>query len=81
MPILKDLEQEEKYEMRRKNLDREFKWTQGQIEKLRALNSGLLKKQEELISQMKKVSDLLTRLESEGFDFLHGFKVIGAIEF
>lgn len=81
MPILKDLEQEEKYEMRRKNLDREFKWTQGQIEKLRTLNSGLLKKQEELISQMKKVSDLLTRLESEGFDFLHGFKVIGVIEF
>ena len=44
MPILKDLEQEEKYEMRLKNLEMEFKWTQGQIEKLRALNSGLLKK-------------------------------------
>lgn len=30
---------------------------------------------------MKKVADVFTRLESEGFDFLHGFKVVGDIEF
>ena len=45
------------------------------------LNEVLLKKQEELVSQMKKVADVFTRLESEGFDFLHGFKVVGDIEF
>ena len=74
-------QEKQKYAERREALDKDFDWTQKQLEKIRALNEVLLKKQEELVSQMNKVADLFTRLERDGFDFLHGFKVVGNIEF
>ena len=45
-------QEKQKYAERREALDKDFDWTQKQLEKIRALNEVLLKKQEELVSQM-----------------------------
>ena len=81
MTAFDKFDQEKKYAERREALDNDFEWTQERLKKLCVLNEVLFKKQEELVSQMKKVADLFTRLERDGFDFLHGFKVVGNIEF
>lgn len=73
--------EQQRYEKRKERLDRKFKWTEERLAKLRALNDSLLELQEEIISRTKRLNDEFSRLERTGFDFIHGYKIIGSYEF
>ena len=77
-----ELTKRERYYLnRKKRLDEKFVWTQEKIQNLRELNDSLSLMQERIVEGVKKVSAVFSRLEADGMDFLHGFKVVGRFDF
>lgn len=76
-----DYEEEWKYYSRKKRLDKGFAWTSEAVQKLRNLNEGLSKIQDTLVEKMREAYEIFSRLEKEGMEFLHGFKVVGWYDF
>lgn len=70
-----------KYIKRKERLDKDFVWTNEDLQKLGNLNADLLKMQDALVDEIKSTYDLFSKLEKNGMSFLHGFKVIGNIFF
>lgn len=70
-----------KYLKRKERLNENFKWTKEDVRKVLELNGGLLDLQNALESKMKSAYEIFSGLEKSGLSFLHGFKVVGAIDF
>lgn len=70
-----------KYFKRKERLDKDFEWSKEDVQKLRALNSGLLNMQKTLSEKVKSAYEVFSKWEKDGMVFLHGFKVIGTISF
>ena len=70
-----------KYIKRKERLDKDFVWTNEDLQKLGDLNADLLKMQDALVDEIKSTYDLFSKLEKNGMSFLHGYKVIGNIFF
>ena len=70
-----------KYIKRKERLDKTFEWKNEDIQKIRELNSDIVKLQDILIEEIKSTYKLFVKLEKNGMSFLHGFKVIGKFEF
>ena len=66
---------------RKENLNKAFVWTDEAIQKLIDLNEDFEKLQIKLEKQMRSAYELFTNLEKSGMHFLHGFMVIGQIDF
>ena len=66
---------------RKEHLNKAFVWTDEAIQKLIDLNEDFGKLQIKLEQQMRSAYELFTNLEKSGMNFLHGFKVIGQIDF
>ena len=70
-----------KYINRKVHLDQSFEWKNEAIQKIKDLNSDILKLQDILIEEIKSAYELFSKIEKNGMSFLHGFKVIGKIVF
>ena len=70
-----------KYSRRKERLNMKFVWTKEAVQNFLTLNSELEKLQVKLEQQMRSVYELFTKLEKSGMAFLHGFKVLGQIDF
>ena len=66
---------------RKEHLNKAFVWTNEAIQKLIDLNEDFERLQIKLEQQMRSAYELFTNLEKSGMNFLHGFKVIGQIDF
>ena len=70
-----------KYILRKERLDNTFEWKNEDIQKLQDLNSDIIKLQDILIEEIKSAYELFSKIEKNGMSFLHGFKVIGHVDF
>ena len=70
-----------KYINRKVHLDQSFEWKNEAIQKIKDLNSDIIKLQDILIEEIKSAYELFSKIEKNGMSFLHGFKVIGKIVF
>lgn len=70
-----------KYIKRKDRLDNTFEWKNEAIQKIKDLNSDILKLQDILIEEIKSAYELFSKIEKNGMSFLHGFKVIGHVAF
>ena len=70
-----------KYINRKVHLDQSFEWKKEAIQKLQDLNSDIIKLQDIVIEEIKSAYELFSELEKNGMSFLHGFKVIGHVDF
>lgn len=70
-----------KYIKRKERLDNTFEWKNEAIQKIKDLNSDILKLQDILIEEIKSAYELFSKIEKNGMSFLHGFKVIGHFAF
>lgn len=70
-----------KYIKRKVRLNNTFEWKNEAIQKLQDLNSDIIKLQDILIEEIKSAYGLFSELEKNGMSFLHGFKVIGHVDF
>ena len=66
---------------RKERLNKNFIWTNEAVQNILTLNTELEKLQVELAQQMRSAYELFKNLEKSGMPFLHGFKVIGQIDF
>ena len=69
------------YLKRKERLNKGFVWTNEAVQNILTLNSELEKLQVELEQQMRSAYELFSKLEKNGMFFLHGFKVLGQIDF
>lgn len=70
-----------KYILRKERLDKTFEWKNEDIQKLQDLNSDIVKQQDLLIAEIKSAYEFFSKIEKNGMSFLHGFKVIGHVDF
>ncbi len=70
-----------KYINRKVHLDQSFEWKNEAIQKIKDLNSDIIKLQDILIEEIKSAYELFSKIEKNGMLFLHGFKVIGHFAF
>lgn len=66
---------------RKVRLDNTYEWKNENIQKIKDLNSDIVKLQDIMIEEIKSTYELFSKLEKNGMSFLHGFKVIGKFEF
>ena len=74
-------EKKAKYLRRKEQLDKDFVWTEANLQNLYNLNHNLIKLQKKLAKDVLTAYKLFSKLEKNGMPFLHGFKVIGKISF
>ena len=70
-----------KYINRKVRLDNTFEWKNEDLQKIKELNSDIVKLQDILIDEIKTTYEFFSKLEKNGMSFLHGFKVIGKFDF
>ena len=69
------------YIKRKLQIDPNYVWTKKATQNLRKLNDDLSIMQSELVNNVISAYNLFSNLEKSGLTFLHGFKVIGKIDF
>lgn len=72
---------EVKYLKRKEQINKNFKWKKEDVQKLHELNSELLNMQNVLEEKVKSTYEIFSKWEKDKMPFLHGFKVIGTIDF
>ena len=70
-----------KYIRRRERLNKKFVWTKDAVQNILTLNIALEKLQIKLERQIRSAYELFANLEKNGMTFLHGFKILGQIDF
>ena len=66
---------------RKQQVDPNYVWTKEAAQNFRKLNDDLTAMQTELVNNVISAYKLFSNLEKSGLSFLHGFKVIGKIDF
>ena len=70
-----------KYIRRKERLNKNFVWTKEAVQNILNLNTELEQLQTKLEQQMRSAYELFSKMEKNGMSFLHGFKVLGQIDF
>lgn len=70
-----------KFLKRKELLNKRFVWTKEAVQNILSLNVELKDMQGKLEQQIRFAYELFTKLEKNGMSFLHGFKVLGWIDF
>ena len=69
------------YIKRKQQKDPDYVWTKEATQNFRKLNDDLTAMQTELVNNVISAYKLFSNLEKSGLSFLHGFKVVGKIDF
>lgn len=72
---------EVKYLKRKEQINKNFKWEKEDVQRLCKLNSELLNMQNVLAEKVKSAYEIFSKWKKGEMPFLHGFKVIGTIDF